>query len=447
MTKASSQSVRKPKGPTYAHSFTKDLNNFHLAQSLAKVPDDPTVTPTVFVLDCNGLRTCWEIAKETASSKRKVSIVIANLRSEKQCLVMRRQIKLLHDKYPSVKVILRTNTTANQAMMDLSREGTVLSAVYLDFCGTYAKYGAPGFNILATMDLLPKQRCARVICTFDKRNERAISYRPDSSSPGADTLREQLLHLQSQGYIDVDWQKSNMNYSYASGWSNMWCANIFMRRGTASPIRIASESSAAPIHITPESSEYNVVYKQVYHTDDGSKYDIRLVGAFNHGMLWRGFRDEVRVGDNKVARRLVFDGTVSDVVFDIVEHDTAEFDVIMKTRLNDSDEVTVEDLYHQCEVCFLYALPRLTTNDQMLTWLRHLNPHASLDLFLHEDFEGNKGPKRHAKVTAIYTQTQARCGHQRLSKYLDFEESVGFKFHGTDQMEELTLQQYICMCT
>jgi hypothetical protein len=360
---------------------------------------------------------------------------------------MRRQIKLLENTHPSVSVILRTDTTADKAMMDLSREGKVISAIYLDYCGTYAKYGASGLNILAKMGLLSDQRDTLVLFTFDKRNERAISDRVDSSSPGTDALCSQVLKLENERFIDINWRKSKPYYGYShpvgGGRSNMWCAKIIMRRGTTAPIRLPALTtpSSPELKMAPERLKSSIAYNRLSHAD-GSEVDVRWTGSFRGNMLWRGFRDEVRVGENNVMRRLVFDGKESDVLFSIVEQDTAEFDDIMKEALDDQG-TTVEDEYTKCEERFLEALPRVTTPDSMIERLQSFNPDVpSLDMHLPDDFEENKGDMRHAKVTAVYTAKHARRGNQRLSKHLDLDASVGFVFANTEDMEELTVDQF-----
>ena len=427
----------------YTNSATKDLNNNCLAREVAKLPDGSII----FVLDCDGLLTSWAIANST--NGKSVTIVIANHRSLKECLKMRRQIKLLENTHPSVSVILRTDTTADQAMMDLSREGNVISAIYLDYCGTYAKYGASGLNILAKMGLLSR-RDTLVLFTFDKRNERAISDRADSSSPGADALRSQLLKHETEGFIDINWRESDPNYSYSHlvgggkvGRSSMWCANLIMRRGTTAPIQphALTTPSSPELKMASERLKSSISYNRLSHAD-GSEVDVRWTGSFRGNMLWRGFRDEVRVGENNVMRRLVFDGKESDVLFPIVEQDTADFDEIMEEVLDDQG-TTVEDEYTKCEECFLEALPRDTTPDSMLERLQSFNPDVtSLDMHLPDDFEENKGDIRHAKVTAVYTARHARRGNQRLSKHLDLDASVGFVFENTEGMEELTVEQF-----
>lgn len=428
----------------YTNSATKDLNNNCLAREVAKLPDGSII----FVLDADGLLTSWAIANST--NGKSVTIVSANHRSLKECQEMQGQCNLLMKRYPNVNMILLPNTTADQAMMDLSREGKVISAIYLDYCGTYAKYGASGLNILAKMGLLSDQRDTRVLFTFDKRNERAISDRADSSSPGADALRSQLLKLETEGFIDINWRDSDPNYSYSHlvgggkvGRSSMWCANLIMRRGTTAPIQphALTTPSSPELKMASERLKSSISYNRLSHAD-GSEVDVRWTGSFRGNMLWRGFRDEVRVGEEDVMRRLVFDGKESDVLFPIVEQDTPEFDDNMKEALDDQG-TTVEDEYTKCEECFLEALPRDTTPDSMLERLQSFNPDVtSLDMHLPDDFEENKGDMRHAKVTAVYTEKHARRGNQRLSKHLDLDASVGFVFENTEGMEELTVDQF-----
>ena len=141
-------------------------------------------------------------------------------------------------------------------------------------------------------------------------------------------------------------------------------------------------------------------------------------------------------------RRLVFDGMESNVLFPIVEPDTAEFNDIMKEELNDQGTI-VENEYTKCEECFLEALPRVSTPDLMLDQLQSFNPHVtSLDMLLSDDFEKNEGHMRHEKVVAVYTKKQARRGNQRLSNHLDLDASVGFVFENTEDTEELTVEQF-----
>ena len=127
------QGAKKPCSKViYTNSATKDLNNNRLAREVAKLPDGSII----FVLDADGLLTSWAIANST--NGKSFTIVIANHRSLKECQEMQGQCNLLMKRYPNVNMILCPNTTADQAMMDLSREGKVISAIYLDYCGTYA---------------------------------------------------------------------------------------------------------------------------------------------------------------------------------------------------------------------------------------------------------------------------------------------------------------------
>jgi hypothetical protein len=417
----------------YKNSDTKHCNNKLVAEAAAALPKGSVV----LLLDADDLGSAWAIA-EKRSADKPLRILIPNNRTKKECTKMKRQRTRLQKEHPNINVDIRPETTADHAMLALGQEGTVVSLVYLDYCGTFAKYGGSGLHILATTGILPgpDAKHALVMFTFDRRNEHASSDRDDSTSAGTDALRRQIRELEGKGkYIDVEWAESNQYYSYwhkvGLGGSNMWCAYYYMRRGEAAPT-----PPSAPIIACERSG---MTYTQIVD-NKGAVFDVRLAGLFRNDELWHGFHDEVRHGQKRVRRRVVVDGKVSEVNIRIVASDTDAFEKEMNVML-DNHGKHVRDVYKPCEKAFLNALPKVTDPESMLGLLRTINPKVdSLAMKIPYDFEENTGELCNATVTAVYTETHARYAHQ--SNHLDLEPSVAFEFDDFTGTEELTFEQF-----